>query len=639
MKRTIKTEEKNIAKKAKFFLRDDKKEDFGSQHIQANEVNCSLDDLAKLFQSSTYSRVATCLIDTTIVIADDKIQAGSLSGETVVPKIELIRTVMEYFSDLANERPEHKKSREEVFKQLYIAKLCNLGTNYMWLDDNIIDNISKEILDCSRIGRQQAYTHLEQKIYSYDSRLQYVVLDLYKIGIPVVRDFIMIERFIEINRTDGKNDLVTAFKGKESQAIFIDHTGGILKGCQGSVQYGEQSPGYIMLDIDVVGVHPKAKIIEYLVYTGIVKDIVTGDKIYIGTSGACCKMCNDLAKAVNKVFCSKEEVIQIVKTHGLHFDWVGPMICKEDPYERHTTMYFHYAVNSEQIKELNELVPELRDTTGVSAKDSMNIQAPNAQCEKIEKLMLKLKNESWSFENKKSEDNVFTSKETTCMDTTWYDYLAIKDSLMKKGTQVGNILKAAQSEEELEDILNQINMPNHAYIIPLNVNAIDGSFSATNHWVGLYVTTDETTNITSIKYINPIGQRINQQLALKLLVQTNVGAKDLTEGKGVQFAYSKEFVPELKGNNNDCGPMLVQLFYELSTYGEILTCSLNKQESLEFGQECRKEQRWDKDNELKEEETLIDSAVSDQNAEIGQDAIVFPTVELGLAGVSCTLNM
>jgi hypothetical protein len=83
----------------------------------------------------------------------------------------------------------------------------------------------------------------------------------------------------------------------------------------------------------------------------------------------------------------------------------------------------------------------------------------------------------------------------------------------------------------------------------------------------------------------------------------------------------------------------VQLFYELSTYEEILTCSLNAQESIEFGQKCRKEQRWDKDNKLKEEKTLINSAVSDQNAEIEQDAIVLPIVELGLAGVSSTLNI
>jgi hypothetical protein len=153
------------------------------------------------------------------------------------------------------------------------------------------------------------------------------------------------------------------------------------------------------------------------------------------------------------------------------------------------------------------------------------------------------------------------------------------------------------------------------------------------------VTTDETARIASLKYINPIGQRINEQLELKLLALTGVNTKDLTEGKGVQFAYIKESEFELEGNYNDCGPMLVELFHELSTCGEILTCSLNAQESIEFGQKCRKEQRWDKDNKLKEEKTLIDSAVSDQNAEIEQDAIVLPIVELELAGINSTLNI
>jgi hypothetical protein len=66
---------------------------------------------------------------------------------------------------------------------------------------------------------------------------------------------------------------------------------------------------------------------------------------------------------------------------------------------------------------------------------------------------------------------------------------------------------------------------------------------------------------------------------------------------------------------------------------------LNEKESIEFGQKCRKEQRWDKDNELKEGRFFIDSAVSDQNAEIEQDAIVLPIVELELAGINSTLNI
>jgi len=635
MKRIIKTKEENTTKKAKLFLSPDKKEALKTRDTKDSGINCYLDDLARLFQDSTYGRVATCLIDQTIVIADDKIYAG-LSA----PKIELIRTVMKYFSDFANEHPGYKNSREEVFKQLCVVKLYGYEKDSIRLDNQIIATISKDILSVCAIESQPRILHLTQQVLSYDVNLQPAVLETYKISASVAREFLIIEKFIETNRTSDQNDLVIAFKGKENQAIFIDHTGGILKDCQGLVQYGGQASGYIMLDIDAAGVHPKAKIIEYLVYTGIIQDIVTGDKIYIGTSQLCCKMCNDLAKAVNEIFCSGEEIIQIIKTYGIHFDWIRPMIYEDNSNDRNTSAYFLHLVNPEQINKLNKSVPELRQISEVFAKSSMNTLAPNTQYEKVEKLMLKIKEAPWDFGNKKAEDNRLTLEKLTSIDTPWYDYLAIKDGLIKKGAQADNVLNPAQSEEELEVILNQINIPNHAYIIPLNVNAIDGSFSATNHWVGLYVTTDEAASIDAIKYINPIGQPINQQLVLKLLIQTGVYTKDLTEGKGVQFAFcSNEFgIAKLEGNDYDCGPMLVQLFYELTTYRKILSHSFGEQKSIEFGQKCRNEQRCDEGNELNEGAFLINSAVTAQNLKIEQNVVVLPIAELELAGESSTVN-
>lgn len=107
-------------------------------------------------------------------------------------------------------------------------------------------------------------------------------------------------------------------------------------------------------------------------------------------------------------------------------------------------------------------------------------------------------------------------------------------------------------------------------MIPLNVHPIEKNFGSTNHWVGLYVTTGEDATITSIKYINPIRQAINQQLALKIFDLTKVKTEDLTIGKGTQWAFSKESgVPELEGNDHDCSPMLVQLFWELVKHGKI----------------------------------------------------------------------
>jgi Ran GTPase-activating protein (RanGAP) involved in mRNA processing and transport len=238
-------------------------------------------------------------------------------------------------------------------------------------------------------------------------------------------------------------------------------------------------------------------------------------------------------------------------------------------------------------------------------------------------------------DEEKSETKADISVNT--LDTTWYDFLSIKDGLIKKSIPGDNILKPAQSEAELEVILNQINMPDYAYIIPLNVNAIDGSFSATNHWVGFYICTGADTKITTVKYLNPIGQKINPQLLEFICQRTGVMPDDLTEGKGVQFAYFKDAETlELKGNCNDCGPMLVQLFYELSTSGKILTCSLNEQESINFGQRCRKEQRYDEDHASQKDVALIDDTVNKHvDVAIEQNTVTIP---VALGGVSDVLN-
>jgi hypothetical protein len=198
------------------------------------------------------------------------------------------------------------------------------------------------------------------------------------------------------------------------------------------------------------------------------------------------------------------------------------------------------------------------------------------------------------------------------LDTEWYDYTSIKYGLIKKGIQTDNILKQAQSEEELKVILNQITKPNWAYMVPLNVDPINGNLGSTNHWVGLYVTTNDTGKVASIKYINPIGQAIDQQLVLTISDLTKIKTEDMTVGKGIQFAYSKKpGIPELKGNDYDCGPMLVQWFYELATSGKICTHSLNLDQSIEFGQKLRKEQRWDNDT----------ASGNDQSNIIGSDSI------------------
>jgi hypothetical protein len=179
-----------------------------------------------------------------------------------------------------------------------------------------------------------------------------------------------------------------------------------------------------------------------------------------------------------------------------------------------------------------------------------------------------------------------------------YDFLAIKDGLKKKGINDGNILNTVENEEQLVARLNEINKSNHVYMIPLNVNGIDGSFTGTLHWVGLYITTNENAGISSIKYINPIGQKINQELIDTIFSHTGIVPQDVTEGKGIQFAYVSESGIELKGNTYDCGPLLVQLLVEIFTTDTIQTQPQGYLESILLGQQCRKEQRWDEDQSI-----------------------------------------
>ena len=77
------------------------------------------------------------------------------------------------------------------------------------------------------------------------------------------------------------------------------------------------------------------------------------------------------------------------------------------------------------------------------------------------------------------------------------------------------MLYTVKTDNELCERLREINKPKHTYIIPLNVNGIDGSFTATNHWVGLHICTDENAIIIAIKYLNPIG-RVCQKVCVSV---------------------------------------------------------------------------------------------------------------------------
>lgn len=178
------------------------------------------------------------------------------------------------------------------------------------------------------------------------------------------------------------------------------------------------------------------------------------------------------------------------------------------------------------------------------------------------------------------------------LDTTWYDYLSIKDSLVKAGVS-SIFLEAATTNKELKASLRKVGEENANYIIPLNVSAINGSFAEANHWVGLYITTTTDRGITTVQFVNPMGLAINSDLKCYIQKQTGITPSDETKGIGVQFTYLAEEGRILKGNCNDCGPMLVMLMSQLAASGAITARSLNEDESIELGQELRLKYRYD----------------------------------------------
>ncbi len=185
----------------------------------------------------------------------------------------------------------------------------------------------------------------------------------------------------------------------------------------------------------------------------------------------------------------------------------------------------------------------------------------------------------------------FLPKAPKPTDNTWYDSLAISDSLVKRGFSKDTILEVVEDNKGLKVRLQKTDFaPNAYYVIPLHVNALDGTFTAKNHWVSLYITTDMTGKIAKMNYVNPMGNPIDiYHLSSAIEKHTGVRPVDITRGKGIQYVYLEESI--LAGNVSDCGPMLVQLLYELKTHGKIITTISSLHQSVTLGQKLRQEQK------------------------------------------------
>jgi energy-coupling factor transporter ATP-binding protein EcfA2 len=176
-------------------------------------------------------------------------------------------------------------------------------------------------------------------------------------------------------------------------------------------------------------------------------------------------------------------------------------------------------------------------------------------------------------------------------DNTWYEPEKV-ESLLKKyiDSNSTRIKEAVYSKEQLEAIINEIGNDDNqvnSFIIPLNVNVSTGNFEGQNHWVGLYIT-KEQDSAYKIKYYNPTGDKINNEIEQQLyhLLNFPIESIGIVLQLGTEVLHAPE-IHEFQGNINDCGPFLVYGLTCISQGKEI--CGVNDFEgSKQLGQKLRK---------------------------------------------------
>ena len=198
---------------------------------------------------------------------------------------------------------------------------------------------------------------------------------------------------------------------------------------------------------------------------------------------------------------------------------------------------------------------------------------------------------------------------------------AIINELLKHYNPQQEVLQYDSRLESLEETLGHIDTSNIAKktLLVVPVNALDGSLSGSNHYVGLVI--DKENNV--IHYIDPmgssergihkdIGDRVNQVFE----------GWDITSYKGrLQYANAIEegefrHFPSDQ-NNHDCGPILTYLMTKAVEGNSLPSIGRFDQikESKEIGQGLRRVFRQD-DN--KDEKTNISSLDVNHLRTIGQ---------------------
>jgi len=131
---------------------------------------------------------------------------------------------------------------------------------------------------------------------------------------------------------------------------------------------------------------------------------------------------------------------------------------------------------------------------------------------------------------------------------------------------------------------------NHTYVIPINQNALygtiehgDGAPRQANHWTAIRVHRQDG-GITA-EFIDPMGRPASTQVEAIVGDTLKIAVGQPLRDRGIQYVKQISGI-ELRGNDYDCGPLLVYALSE--SHGKLASeRALTERESIDFGQRLR----------------------------------------------------
>ena len=129
-------------------------------------------------------------------------------------------------------------------------------------------------------------------------------------------------------------------------------------------------------------------------------------------------------------------------------------------------------------------------------------------------------------------------------DNVWYDAERLITLVRQYSAKPLNVTEPVSTPEGLNiQLTSVIDGQQGSYFIPLNINALDKSFSNNNHWAGLYISKSKSG--PEIKYLDTMGHHINEGVnqIIKTIGNISYNIENVLLGRSIQFV--KQNVDEI----------------------------------------------------------------------------------------------